>query len=82
MTFAAIIPKKQLFTPGGIDVGGTFFNLTLGHVITDPAHVNKFFCVLKAICAMGNIIVVTFTTARGKFQTQYVFVRSVITSQQ
>jgi len=82
MIFAAIIPKKQLFTPGGIDVGGTFFQLTLGHVMTNPAHVKTFFCVLKAICAMGNIIVVTFTTARGKFQTQSVFPRNVVTSQQ
>ena len=34
---AAIIPKKELFTAGGIDVGARFFQLTIGHAITNPA---------------------------------------------
>jgi hypothetical protein len=64
-TKAAIIPKKELFTPGGIDVGARFFQLTLGHAITNPRHLQTFFSVIKAVSAMGNIIVVTFTAARG-----------------
>jgi hypothetical protein len=62
---AAIIPKKELFTAGGIDVGARFFQLTIGHAITNPLHLQTFFSVIKAISAMGNIIVVTFTVARG-----------------
>jgi uncharacterized membrane protein len=58
-----------LFTPGGIDVGARFFQLTLGHAITNPKHLQTFFSVIKAISAMGNIIVVTFTAARGNQAT-------------
>jgi hypothetical protein len=62
---AAIIPKKELFTAGGIDVGARFFQLTIGHAITNPDHLQTFFSIIKAISAMGNIIVITFTAARG-----------------
>lgn len=62
---AAIIPKKELFTAGGIDVGARFFQLTIGHAITNPHHLQTFFSMIKAISTMGNIIVITFTAARG-----------------
>ncbi|KUJ21641.1 uncharacterized protein LY89DRAFT_608035 [Mollisia scopiformis] len=65
MIFAAIIPKADLFVPGGIDVGSKFFLLTLGTKMK-ASHVKTFFSILKAISAFGNIIVVTFTCARVK----------------
>ncbi|KAH8649408.1 amino acid permease-domain-containing protein [Tricladium varicosporioides] len=66
MIYAAIIPKKELFTPGGIDVGTRFFQLTLGRVVTSRTQLQTIFSILKAISAIGNIIVVTFTAARVK----------------
>lgn len=39
---------------------------TIGHVITNPNHLVTFFSVIKAFSAFGNMIVVTFTTARVK----------------
>jgi hypothetical protein len=44
---------------------GLFMTRTLGHVWTNPKHLATFVSVLKAISALGNIIVVTFTAARG-----------------
>lgn len=67
MIFAAIIPKADLFKaalPGGMDVGGNFFARTLGKVMKST-HVTTFYCLLKAFSAFGNIVVVTFTAARG-----------------
>jgi hypothetical protein len=39
-----------------------FFQLTIGRVL--PGY-KAFFSVLKAISAFGNLVVVTFTAARG-----------------
>jgi len=44
---------------------GLFMTNTLGRVWTNPEHLATFVSVLKAISALGNIIVVTFTAARG-----------------
>jgi hypothetical protein len=60
---AAIIPKEELFS--GIDVGARFFQLTIGNVIKNDNHTLRFYSGLKAVSAIGNIIVVTFTAARG-----------------
>jgi hypothetical protein len=64
-TQAAIIPKKELFTPGGIDVGFRFFQLTLGRAGVTNSQLRTLWPTLKAISALGNLIVVTFTAARG-----------------
>ncbi|KAF8865684.1 amino acid transporter, partial [Acephala macrosclerotiorum] len=64
--YAAIIPKAQLFKDGGIDVMGVFMQLTLGNVMTNKNHLATFASCIKAISAFGNLIVVTFTTARVK----------------
>jgi hypothetical protein len=64
-TQAAIIPKQELFTPGGIDVGARFFQLTLGHAGLSNSQLQTLWSTLKAISALGNLIVVTFTAARG-----------------
>ena len=61
---AAIIPKAELFTQG-TDVLARYFQLTLGRVVTSHNQLQTIYSVLKAISAIGNIIVVTFTTARG-----------------
>jgi hypothetical protein len=45
---------------------GLYMTRTLGRVWTNPRQLASFVAVLKAIAAVGNIIVVTFTTARGK----------------
>lgn len=44
---------------------GEFMNLTLGHVMTNTTHLTTFASCIKAISAFGNLIVITFTTARG-----------------
>ncbi|OCK76766.1 hypothetical protein K432DRAFT_305642 [Lepidopterella palustris CBS 459.81] len=64
--YAAIIPKHELFTPGGIDVGARFFQLTLGHAGLSKKQLQTLWPVLKSISALGNLIVVTFTAARVK----------------
>jgi amino acid transporter len=64
--YAAIIPKDQLFKDGGIDVLAVFMKLTIGHVITNQAHLITFYSIIMAISAFGGLIVVTFTTARVK----------------
>lgn len=69
---AAIIPKDLLFQKGGIDVGTEFFARTLGNVIIDKGQRKTVFAVLKAISAFGNLIVITFTTARGISNLFYV----------
>jgi hypothetical protein len=63
---AAIIPKEELFTPGGIDVGLRFTHLTLGHTGLNDSQLKTFWTTLKAITVLGNLIVTTFTAARGK----------------
>jgi len=64
--YALIIPRSQLFTPGGIDVSQAFLQLTIGNMITDPARLVTFANICKAISVFGSMIVVTFTTARVK----------------
>jgi len=66
---AAIIPKADLFKPGGIDVGMRFFELTIGRVM---GNYQTFFSILKAISAFGNLVVVTFTAARGMFRCPFI----------
>jgi hypothetical protein len=61
---AAVIPKSELFS--GIDVGARFFQLTIGKAINNPSLSIRFFNGLKAVSGIGNIILVTFTAARGK----------------
>ncbi len=62
---AAVVPKHELFTSGGIDVGFRFFQLTLGKVVESRAQLQMIWCSFKATSAMGNIIVVTFVASRG-----------------
>lgn len=62
---AAIVPKDLLFQKGGVDVGTEFFARTLGNIVIDKGQRKTIFGVLKAISAFGNLIVITFTTARG-----------------
>ena len=49
----------------GIDVGARFFQLTNGNAIKNDNHTLRFYSGLKALSAIGNIIVATFTAARG-----------------
>lgn len=56
---------KDLLNPS-TDVGKKFFQLTIGHVLTNNRHLVTFYSTIKAFSAFGNLIVVTFTTARGK----------------
>jgi hypothetical protein len=59
-----VVPKEELFK--GIDVGLRFFQLTIGNAIANDTTTRRFFSGLKSLSAAGNIIVVTFTAARGK----------------
>jgi len=61
---AAIIPKEELFTYG-LDVGARFFQLTLGRAGVSNRQLQKIWPAFKAISALGNLIVTTFTAARG-----------------
>jgi hypothetical protein len=64
-TQALIIPKQELFKPGGIDVGARFFQLTLGHAGLTKSQLNTFWPTIRAFSSLGTLIVVTFTAARG-----------------
>jgi hypothetical protein len=50
------------------DVGKRFFQLTLGNVVGNNRNL-ALSSSIKAFSAFGNLIVVTFTTARGKKQS-------------
>lgn len=67
-TQAAIIPKEELFTAGGIDVGARLMQLTLGHAGLNNSQLQTLWCTFKSIAVLGNLIVTTFTAARGKSQ--------------
>ena len=69
-TQAAIIPKQELFSPA-IDVGTRFIQYTLGHAGLSANQLNTLWSTLKAISALGNLIVVTFTAARGNVIEAY-----------
>ncbi len=43
-----------------------FMQLTLGHVVLSNRKLQTIWATLKAISAGGNLIVITFTVARGK----------------
>jgi hypothetical protein len=45
--------------------------LTLGHVVTNENQLNTIWSSLKAISAGGNLVVVTFTVARGNEAESY-----------
>lgn len=62
---AAVIPKHDLFTRG-LDIGMRFFQLTLGRAGLSDRQLQTLWATLKAISALGNLIVTTFTAARGK----------------
>jgi len=51
-----------------IDVGLEFISRTLGHTGLSAYHQQTFWCILKSISALGNLVVVTFTAARGKMR--------------
>ncbi|KAH6622698.1 amino acid permease-domain-containing protein [Chaetomium tenue] len=63
--YAAIIPKEVLFQPGQ-DVALEFFMRTIGHASSDPRRVQAACGALRALSAIGNVIVFTFTAARVK----------------
>ncbi len=63
---AAIIPKDILFEPNQ-DITLQFFNRTVGRVAgADPQRVQAACGALRALSALGNVIVFTFTAARVK----------------
>jgi amino acid transporter len=63
--YAAIIPKEILFKPGQ-DIPLEFFMRTIGRVASEPRHVRAACGALRALSAIGNVIVFTFTAARVK----------------
>jgi len=63
---AAIIPKDVLFEPNQ-DITLQFFNRTIGRAAgADPQRVQAACGALRALSALGNVIVFTFTAARVK----------------
>ncbi len=48
-----------------------FMQLTLGHVVTNQNQLKTIWATLKAISAGGNLIVTTFTVARGNKSEPY-----------
>ncbi len=62
---AAIIPKDVLFRPD-VDVALEFFKRTVGRAAADITHVETAAASLRALSAIGNVIVFTFTAARVK----------------
>ncbi len=72
---AAIIPKKELFTYG-LDLGMRFFQLTLGRAGVSDHQLQIIWPSFKAVSALGNLIVTTFTAARGKAIEAYPYTGS------
>ncbi len=64
---AALIPREALFKPGEyVDLGFEYFNYTIGHVTSGIQQTRAICGSFKALSAIGNVIVFTFTAARGK----------------
>ncbi|KAJ4307254.1 hypothetical protein N0V88_000635 [Collariella sp. IMI 366227] len=63
--YAAIIPKDILFQPDR-DIALEFFNRTIGKISSSPSQVQAACGALRAVSAIGNVIVFTFTAARVK----------------
>ncbi|KAL2127849.1 hypothetical protein VTI74DRAFT_10088 [Chaetomium olivicolor] len=63
--YAAVIPKELLFQSDR-DIALEFFNRTIGQVSSDPRQVQAACGALRALSAIGNVIVFTFTAARVK----------------
>lgn len=53
--YAAIIPEDQLFKLGSIDVLAVFMKLTIGHLMTNQAHLVTFYSIIKAISALEGL---------------------------
>jgi hypothetical protein len=62
---AAIIPKEVLFQPDK-DIALEFFMRTIGRASSDLSRVQAACGALRALSAIGNVIVFTFTAARVK----------------
>lgn len=59
-----VVPREEQFA--GRDIGQRFFEISMNSVAgTSPDRAHRVFSGLKAVSALGNIIVVTFTAARG-----------------
>ena len=60
-----MIPKETLFKPDH-DQAFEFFNRTIGHVTSGEAQTRAICGSFRALSAIGNVIVFTFTAARVK----------------
>jgi len=59
-----VVPREEQFA--GTDIGQRFFEIAMNSVAgASPDRAHRVFSGLKAVSALGNIIVVTFTAARG-----------------
>ncbi|KAK4120036.1 hypothetical protein N657DRAFT_625969 [Parathielavia appendiculata] len=63
--YAAVIPKDVLFQPN-IDVVLEYFKRTVGRASSDLSQVQAACGALRALSAIGNVIVFTFTAAKVK----------------
>ncbi|GAB1312831.1 hypothetical protein MFIFM68171_03041 [Madurella fahalii] len=64
--YAAIIPRDVLLSQPDVDVALQFFHHTIGRATSDPRQVEAACGALRALSAIGNVIVFTFTAARVK----------------
>lgn len=60
-----VVPKEAQLNPNN-NVALLFFQLTFGAVSDNPVLPNRILAAFMAISSFGNIIVMTFTAARGK----------------
>ena len=60
-----VVPKEAQLNPNN-NVALLFFQLTFGAVSDNPVLPNRILAVFLAISSFGNIVVMTFTAARGK----------------
>jgi hypothetical protein len=62
-----VVPASVQMDPKlDVNVAQEFFQRTIGHVSSDEALPEKILAAFMAISSLGNIIVMTFTAARGK----------------
>jgi hypothetical protein len=73
---AALVPHKELFRQDiDVDIGLQFFRRTLGKITVSEAQTVSIFSSFKALSAISNIIVFTFTAARGNTKLTLISIR-------
>jgi len=71
IAYMVVVPKERQLDPNKT-VAQSFFELTFGALSDDDNQPQRILAAFQAISSFGNIVVMTFTAARGSHVHQYI----------